>query len=245
MQFIPAEDYRYAFRKDDVGTDVAILQMNLPDCPVDGVFGDVTEKKVKSWQRRNKLVVDGIAGIATSRSIISVRSRQVTQFYGLPKGMLKSISFNESSFIITNAGRHAGDDGWDAGAFARSSGRTYGDEAFYESAFNVLESAEWTAKNSQKQYELYANPVDSRYLDELAYGDKQKFRWQLTILSHNWPVGALNICRNGRATSDDDAPAAWVEEATKNPSTGVSSLHTPRQWVMSYVIKANEFIQWT
>lgn len=251
MEFTPRSDYRYAFRKGDEGIDVAILQLNLPNVLVDGVFGKRTKTVVENWQERHHLEKDGVAGLATSRSIISSASRSVTTKYGLPKGMLKSIAFNESSFKLANAGKHNGDEGWDVGAFARSSGPNYGSDEFHASAFNVKESAEWTGAHAVEQKSRFVRPVDSQYLFELATGDRDKLLWQLTVLAHNWPDGADNICRRGGATVDftgdvnrDDEPAEWIEAATRNPHTGISLLHTPRQWVMSYVTKATAYVDW-
>jgi len=244
MIFPPASDYRSAFREDDRGTDVAILQMNLPDLEVDGIYGATTVKAVRSWQRKHKLVIDGIAGYATAQSIVSSLCRPVTTKHDLPSGLLKSVAFNESSFKLANAGRHQGDNGWDIGVFARSTGSNYGSEPFFESCFNVKESAEWTGNNLIQRHSGFEHPVDSQYLFELATDNKERFSWQLAVLNHNWPVGAENIYKNGQATSNDDMPAKWIEDATRNPTTGISRLHTPREWVMSYVTKATTFVDW-
>lgn len=37
---------------------------------VDGIFGDITHEMIKKFQRKNKLIVDGIAGKATFRKLI-------------------------------------------------------------------------------------------------------------------------------------------------------------------------------
>jgi hypothetical protein len=249
MEFPPASDYRVAVRRDDTGTDVAIIQMNLlgfrPKLPVDGVFGGKTDRAVRDYQSKHNLVRDGIAGLATQESIVVTTARPLTSEYDLPKGMLKSIAFNESSFQITNAAPHAKDGGWDAGPYARSSGGTFGELAWYESAFNAAASARWTADNAVKTRTKMTDPVDSRYLQELAFGDVERFRWMLTILAHNWPGnyttgygGAIGICKHGRASDDDDAPAEWIVEATRG------ALQTPRQWVVNYIAKATTFVEW-
>jgi hypothetical protein len=244
MNYPPSADYRVAVRKGDTGTDVAIIQMNLGMEDPDGVFGTKTVRAVRGWQRKHKLVVDGIAGLATQESIVVASARPLTTQYDLPKGMLKSIAFNESSFQITNAAPHNGDGGWDAGPYARSSGSTFGELAWYESAFNAQASAGWTAENSIKVRSRLTDPVDSRYLQDLAFGNVERFRWMLTILSHNWPGnyttgygGAIGICNHGRASADDDEPADWII-ATK------SGMTTPRQWVTNYIAKASTFVEW-
>jgi hypothetical protein len=248
MDFPPASDYRVALRKGDEGTDVAIIQMNLlsfrPSLPVDGRFGNKTNRAVHDYQRKHKITIDGIAGLETQETMIVSTARPLTTEYELPRGMLKSIAFNESSFQITNAGPHADDGGWDAGPYARSSGNTFGELAWYESAFNAAASAQWTADNAVKTRSRLVNPVDSQYLRDLAFGNVERFRWMLTILAHNWPGnystgygGAIGICNHGRASEDDDAPAEWIIATN-------SGMTTPRQWVTHYIAKATTFVEW-
>jgi len=248
MEFPPASDYRVALRKGDTGTDVGIIQQNvgMEGDDVDGVFGTKTVRRVRKWQRDHKLVVDGIAGLATQRSIVTVAARPFTTEFSLPKGMLISIAYNESSFQITNAAPHPKDSGWDVGPYARSTGNSYpSDGRWFQSAFDARSSASWTAENAVKTRSRLTDPVDSRYLQELAFGDKDRFRWMLTILAHNWPGnydtgygGAIGICNHGRASTDDDKPAEWIIAASKGGMT------TPRQWVTNYIAKSTTFVEW-
>lgn len=238
MDYLPSVYYRYATRHGDKGNDVAVLQLNLPGLAVDGVFADLTEAAVLEWQRAHGLIDDGIAGLATQQSIIQTKARRPEKEKRLPSRLLKSIAANESGFALAAAGPHLGDEGWDVGAFCRSSGSLFPDQPFLRSAYHVGESSKWTAHHVRQTYDNLPSPVASRYLTELAQGDAERFRWQLAILAHNWPAAALNIAKNGSATPDDDAAASWIEAATSN------RLHTPREWVLSYVERATVYVQW-
>jgi peptidoglycan hydrolase-like protein with peptidoglycan-binding domain len=59
--------------RGDRGPDVVEIQTILHDfgysVTVDGVYGRQTERAVRSWQRSNGLVVDGVAGQVTTSSL--------------------------------------------------------------------------------------------------------------------------------------------------------------------------------
>jgi peptidoglycan hydrolase-like protein with peptidoglycan-binding domain len=221
-----------------VGTDVAALQINLNNAIVDGDFGKKTEAAVTQFQYRHDLEDDGIAGPVTQNKLVSSRSGPINKENGFPKGLLKSIASNESGFFVGSMGFHGNDAGLDVGVFARSTGSQPGSQEFYRSAYNVKESAEWTAKNLKETRQELPSPISSWYLTNVGGGDKNKFLWQLAIFNHNWPAGALNIAKNGQATSNDDADAQWIINAT------MGRLRTPRQWVCSYIERATVYIRW-
>ncbi len=61
-------------RKGDTGSDVTKLQkalkiMGVYEGSIDGSFGDATEDAVKTFQKENKLTVDGVAGSATIKEL--------------------------------------------------------------------------------------------------------------------------------------------------------------------------------
>lgn len=235
---VPSEDFRYSLKKGMRGTDVAALQINLSRTKVDGVFGKKTKRKIRVWQAAHLLNPDGIAGPITQGKLVSARCYRINKKYKFPKGLLKSIASNESGFYVGSMGFHGSDSGADIGVFARSTGNSPGSQEFLYSAYNIKESAEWTAKNLVEIYQELSTPVSSWYLSNLANGDRNKFLWQLSIFNHNWPVGAFNIARYGEATSDDDADAQWIINATRG------RLRTPREWVCSYIERATVFIKW-
>ncbi len=61
-------------KKDSTGSEVKKLQMMLNEIygsvlTVDGIFGDKTEGLVKQYQEDNHLIVDGIVGPQTWKSL--------------------------------------------------------------------------------------------------------------------------------------------------------------------------------
>ena len=56
-------------RRGSTGDDVKLLQAAL--MPHDGIFGPQTERAVRDYQRANGLMVDGICGPVTWRSILA------------------------------------------------------------------------------------------------------------------------------------------------------------------------------
>jgi len=243
MILSPSTDYRYALKKGMFGTDVAALQINFQDLVVDGEFGEETEFEVSEFQRKHKLENDGIAGSVTFQKLVIQRSHKAVEAYPeLPRGFLKSIAQGESNFIPGAASRHPSDSGWDIGAYQLSSGKTAGSQEFYALAYNIRVSALEAAREAKEFAETLANPVPSRYLDDLADGDKDKFKIQMTVLSHNWPDAAEDIPRYGVIyeydIGKDDEPQEWIIKATNG------RLSTPRQWVGSYVERNTVYIKW-
>lgn len=244
MIWQPSTDFRYSLRWGMTGTDVAALQLNLRDLVVDGDFGPRTEKAVRQFQRlRPRLVTDGIAGPATQAAIATVRIAVAAK--RVPKGLLRSLASNESAFFLGSAGPHSQDSGWDVGVFARSTGHQPGSQSFLWSAYDVAESASWSADNLIESREKIGSPVESWYSEELADGVERIYRWQLAVFMHNWPAGAHNLARRGAVTvgypgddNNDDQPAAWIIAATGG------RLQTPREWCLSYVQRATVFTTW-
>lgn len=237
MIWQPSADFRYALRYGDVGTDVAALQLNLGDLTVDGDFGPRTERAVRRFQRhRPRLVTDGIAGPATQAKIAERQMRSAAA--RVPEGLLKSLGYNESALILGSCGKHADDPGWDIGVFARSSGTAPGSQDFLWAAYDVAASAGWSAENLRASRERLGVPVDSWYRGTLAHGDDERYRWQLAVLAHNYPLGASNIAKYGEATSDDDAPREWIITATGG------RLQTTREWCVAYIRRATVFTGW-
>ncbi len=56
-------------KKDDRGRAVKKLQRSLHVSPVDGVFGRITLRAVRRFQRRHGLTVDGVVGPLTRRAL--------------------------------------------------------------------------------------------------------------------------------------------------------------------------------
>jgi hypothetical protein len=237
----PTTSYRYTLKRRDRGFDVAALQLNL-HVEVDGVFGKQTKKAVNQFQLAADLEVDGVAGLVTQEALCIKLSTPAARAEELPVGLLKSLMFNESGFAVGAVSKHPSDGGLDIGAYQRSTGSWTGTQDFYRWAFDVRSSAYTTATEIRGQHDAQPQPVSSRYLDELAANDTDRFRWLMALLNHNWPVAAHNIPRYGRVfrydTTADDREAAWIVQASGG------QLHTPREWVTSYIQRATVYVDW-
>lgn len=63
-----------SYRQGDSGSAVTTIQTKLKrwgyfDGPVDGIYGSKTSKAVRSFQRKNSLTADGVAGPATLKAL--------------------------------------------------------------------------------------------------------------------------------------------------------------------------------
>lgn len=244
--FEPSTDYRLALTKGMRGTDVAALQLNLAGVEVDGIFGKETKRAVKRHQIKNKILPKGheylgLVGPGTQHSLCIKRSTKACRRYELPVGLGESLLANESGFVIAAVTLHPSDSGYDVGAWQRSSGPGPGTQDFLQDAYTISVASEISAKNIRRAYDDIPDPVSSSYLEDLALGNKARFRWQLAVLSHNWPVATHNLPRIGtilKTPGADDRPAEWIIEATRG------RLRTPREWVTSYIERCTTYVKW-
>jgi peptidoglycan hydrolase-like protein with peptidoglycan-binding domain len=67
-------------RRGSLGWDVSIMQFLLSqrgtEVPINGYFGEKTERKLRAFQRSHRLVVDGIAGPKTLRRLVATRHKR-------------------------------------------------------------------------------------------------------------------------------------------------------------------------
>jgi hypothetical protein len=223
---------RYAYKRGMVGTDIAALQLNL-GAHVDGDFGRATEDVVKQYQADESLLSDGIAGGKTMQRLCVQRSFQAYETHKLPKGLLKSFMSSESSFIIGSVSKHPNDQGWDVGPYQLSSGLANPpSQVQFKDAYEISVAADITGAKARVLHDGFPNPVQSRYLTDLAADDKNLFKWQMVALNHNWPYAAHWIPRRGHIYDDpsrDDQWTEWISNVTNG------RLSTPRQWVAHQV----------
>lgn len=239
--------YRTVFKRKMVGTDVAAFQLNLDDasgisCVVDGDFGLETEKAVKEFQTTRNLAADGIAGLVTQQRLCVQLSSAATGEFNLPGGFAKSRISNESSFAVACISEARSDGSFDLGANQENMAGKVGNQEAYHHAYSVRASSRAAGQNARAIHDRISTVVDSRYLEELANGDKEKFKWQMAALNHNWPDAAEDIPRYGYvyeySPARDDQFAQWIYDAT------AGALSTPRQWIMHYVQRATVYVVW-
>lgn len=242
MNLVPAPDWRYVMKVPMQGTDVAAVQLNLPKLTIDGVYGERTERAVKTFQADAGLAADGVAGIATQRELVLRRSVRPAQTQHLPVGLLPSIAANESGFALAAYARHPTGAGFDLGAYQDSiPEEEIGNQNSYKAAYTVTVAATVFSARLRSAHDAFRDPVDSWYKTKLAGGENKKFRWQLATLSHNWPYAAEGIATRGsifRDPADDVTQAQWVIDASGG------RLRTPREWAVSYVLRATTLVRW-
>jgi hypothetical protein len=233
--------YRYGLNKGMSGTDVAALQINLPGLNIDGKFGNKTFNVVKDLQDSGGLQpVDGIVGPKTFQFICVEKATPAARKYNLPVGMAKSIMFGESNFIVGASGPHPSDAGYDIGAFELSSGPNPPSQDFMYASYDVAQAAEFACNHLRYMKDHMPEPIDSSYLTFLANGDKELFKWQMAVLSHNWPQASYYIPKYGHIFTDparDDETQQWIVSASGG------TMSTPRQWVTNYVQKNTLYVK--
>ncbi len=239
MELVPIPNYRYAFKRGMVGTDVAALQINL-GVTVDGDFGGQTEKAVKSFQELRGVTVDGIAGSETQRTLCRVNSGPIQKEFKLPGGSLISIANNESGFAVAAYAPHS-HEGYDLGAFQRS--LTSPSQGEIRDAYDLSVQARRTGKILRETHDRFANPwpVDSWYVQNIANGNRGRMAWQLAFLTHNWPEGAENIWKRGSIHTD---PSVDTEDSDWVIYFSGGRLRSDRDWVRSYIERSTVYVQW-
>lgn len=227
--FSPVRNPRIAVRKGDTGLEVAVLQLNFKTLtPPSGAFDSDTDLKVRRFQRNHGLIVDGVAGVATSRKLILVLSNPIEQELGLPERLLEGLAENESGFVLAAYSSHPSDDGFDAGPYQDSFLPGEATQERLRHAYSIEEMALEVGTNVVTQAKRYFSfgKISARRAIELA------------VLSHNWPAASERLAR-GYLLLDGDKPAQWVITAT------AGRLQTPNQWVASYIAKATKYVTWS
>ena len=95
---------RRVLRLGDQHPDVKILQAALM-IPVDGIFGRVTERAVRNFQRENGLVQDGVVGARTWAALPKSVSDKVS---AAPESLPVSVETAENTLVATGLAVFAG-----------------------------------------------------------------------------------------------------------------------------------------
>lgn len=200
----------------------------------DGVFGPTTDQAVRNYQRKRRLVVDGIAGGKTQRALVTQICAPMTNTYRLPKYLFTSLCLAESSFIL-------GEVNWDTPpgvdcglvqdrvTWAPAGGPEDIPAERWEEAFGPA-SAEKAMQLLRARYDTWRPKYPSHSNRRL---------WELSVLYHNWESGALALLR-GQTLSNEVKPAdRWPT------SVGVPGVDTYAKWAEFYIAKATQAVDWT
>lgn len=194
-------DYR-PLKQGDKGYDVYALQGSLlADLAVDGDFGPKTKAAVLAYQERHGLVRDGIAGIATQRSIALLRIWPFQSGYAIPPGLMRGQVENESGFQLGNHSSRYDDGSFDCGIVQRNTRYAPPDEGF-----NVIDSLEVLAKRLRSKHDEYA---------EYGVVDTERRLWELAAGSWNAPAWTDRLARGLTLTAAQSAAIErYIDRAT-------------------------------
>ena len=186
----------------------ALNDINRLETPLlaDGVFGHQTEAKVNTYQRKLKLVGDGVAGPVTQRAIaVNMRALSDPE-HRVPRGIIDGLVAGESGALI-DAKNWSVKGGVDLSYVQRR-------VVYPVQSVTAVERA----YNPPYQFGLVVDSIVEDHARYLAYSyvrkrpDGWEYAWRLAVLEHNWPFAAHELASGNQLSSQ---PASWVPRGTK------------------------------
>lgn len=181
------------------GWDVVALQtgllgvgLGLPRYGADGYFGRETQKAVTNFQASSALGVDGIAGIATQRSIGHQLALKAADHHDLPLGVPLGHVEKESGFQLGNYTAPYTNGSRDCGAVQRNT--------FYhpvESCFDTPYSID-----------LCAGYTAAKWAEYMARGVSEERALELACGAWNRPAWTDLLSRGGTLSPE---ASSWIE----------------------------------
>jgi peptidoglycan hydrolase-like protein with peptidoglycan-binding domain len=225
----PPTTTKSSFRRGDTHLGVWAIQRllntvyagKMTPLVEDGAFGAGTDTTVRKYQADVGIVSDGIVGQQTQQRM--TRSVIIRVPYGadLPKGLLEGqINLESGGYLAAVNASVAG--GLDLGLTQR---RVYGppySEASVMQAMDPLGSVTLSAANLWTNADKYRN----------AHLGCPFNRWELAVLSHNWPVAAEQFFKYGHLLSPNNL-ATWAPRPM-----------TWNEWCHYYVEAVTENVVW-
>lgn len=244
---VPSCEYRTTLAQGDQGHDSYALQINLNAWGTtqaglgealveDGDFGGRTYRRVRTYQRRRSLFVDGVAGPRTQRSLAVELMEPASDAQRLPDGLLRGQVELESAYNVGAVNclvAGAKDCGWTQRRVADgSSAETYHNAFHGPLAFG-------------KAAEQLRRRKDRYYKDAPQAIKDHEWAWKCAAMAHNWPAAAEKMAVGGFDswvyTSDGtqysvDDPAPWIK------NIGAPGVETARRWVNFYLGKVCVYV---
>lgn len=228
-----AYDYR-PLKLDNRGWDVYALQTALNGMGhllnLDGVFWFDTERSVKLWQEGRGLVVDGIAGILTQRSLALVNGEGARMRAILPIKLLMGQIEKESGYELGNHTAPYKDGSRDLGVAQRNDKQQ---RITYDQAFHVPNSLEVLSQTVRLRHDRYL----SAPLREGFKRVSNERAWHLAAGSWNRPAHAAYLA--GMRTNDPVTPSTlmltteqreWIEGYIDRVCTYADAYYGTRMW---------------
>lgn len=197
---LPTGAYVYRpLKKGQTGWDIYALQTALESAgqnvgPLDGIAGSQTDAAIRAYQTYHKLVVDGIAGVATQRHVALRVAGRAQSLYEIPAGAFKGQMEAESGYLLGNHTAQYSNGTYDIGVTQRNTAYASIEDAF----------------NTPKSLKALGSALRQRHDEYKAYGKvTDEFRlWQLAQGSWNRPAWTQTLAKGGTlATWQSD----WIE----------------------------------
>lgn len=243
---IPSCEYRTTLAQGDKGHDTYALQINLNAWGVtqpglgeslveDGDFGGRTHRRVRTYQRRRGLYIDGVAGPVTQRHLAIELMEPASDHYNLPHGLLRGQVELESAYFVGAVNclvAGAKDCGWTQRRVTDGSKADAYHHAFHGPlAFG--KAAEQLRRRKDRYYQNAAQAIKDH-----------EYQWKCAVMAHNWPAAAEKMAVGGfdswTYTADGksygvDDPAPWIK------NIGAPGVETAREWVAFYIAKVTVY----
>jgi peptidoglycan hydrolase-like protein with peptidoglycan-binding domain len=168
----------------NAGTRALQVLLGITGADVDGWFGPQTDRAVRAAQTRLGLIVDGIAGPATLRKLLTPGITAAATATRVPTKVLGGIATHESMLDPAAVGYTTPHDHGlmqiNLDAFDEDSA----EHITYEQAMDPNFSIPWTARRIRGQYDQWV-------------GKTTADPWEVAILYHNSPYNSLRLAKSG------------------------------------------------
>ena len=227
-----------SLRRGDSGWPTFALQSALRTeteigLVADGAFGPATESAVRTWQRAHGLVVDGIAGIKTQRSLVESVAAGV-HILGVPDGHARGLMDGESGFYV-GAVNWSVPGGVDCGVMQRRVYTPYAPSAL-KAAYAPLSAIRTSMLDMQTRALDFLESVEAYHERTgrplVADTKRGEYAWRLAALAHNWPWAADQLSKGGMVSTTK--LATWAPASARFPDG--APVRTQREWCEFYAL---------
>ncbi len=248
---VPSRTFRYTLKEGTQGHEVWALQLCLNEWsrsngvqPVEstGLFGSQTLHLVRVYQRRNLLVVDGIAGPTTQRYLALDLLRPAQTKYAVPSGLIRGMVEGETGWAV-GAVNWNSPGGVDCGWAQQRVYEPYVDDSKFVNAFNGAIAFEELGRRLRQQRDRYYGKAGAK---------TNQRAWELAVLFWNWQSAAERYAvgltdwsywdhwiENGIERKElilMSQPAHWVK------AIGVKGVETGHQWASHYINSKTSYV---
>lgn len=227
-----------SLRRGDSGWPVLALQSALlteteVGIRVDGDFGPATEGVVRTWQRANGLVVDGIAGIKTQRSLVESVAEGI-HIPGVPPGLARGLMEGESGFYL-GAVNWTVPGGVDCGVMQRRVYTPFSPSRL-QAAYKPFQAIRTSMLEMQARANVFLDTIEAYHVRTgvalVSEAKRGEYAWRLATLAHNWPWAAQQLAQGAMVSTTK--LATWAPASARFPDG--APVRTQREWCEFYAL---------